>query len=434
MRFLDLIEAKKRGETLSEDQWSEVIRGIVEGQVPDYQIAALLMAVRWRGLAPDEAVGVTSVMVASGERWTFPPEGGPLVDKHSTGGVGDKVSLVLAPLAAACGCRVPMISGRGLGHSGGTLDKLESIPGLRTDLDRAQFARQLDEIGVAMGAQTAHLVPADRILYALRDATATVDEPGLITASILSKKIAEGTRALVLDVKTGRGAFLPGIEATRRLAQRLLATARGAGLATTALMTDMDQPLGRTIGNALEVAEAIECLRGEGPPALRELSIELTAEMLLLGRLAGTLTAARERVTRALDDGSALDRFGALIEAQGGDRAVLDDRSRLPASKQSRAILAPAAGYVTDLDPLAVGRAAVALRAGRLHRDAVIDPGAGVVLHAIRGDELARGEPWATMSFGPDADTETAHRLLNHALTVGPSAPAPRPLIIERHA
>jgi pyrimidine-nucleoside phosphorylase len=434
MRFLDLIEAKKRGDALAPDRWSAAIRAIVAGGVPDYQIAALLMAVRWRGMDAAEAVALTEAMIDSGERWKFDAPPGPLVDKHSTGGVGDKVSLVLAPLAAACGCAVPMVSGRGLGHSGGTLDKLETIPGFRTDLSREAFARQLDAIGVAMGAQTEHLVPADRILYALRDATATVDEPGLITASILSKKIAEGASALVLDVKVGRGAFLGSIEATRELALRLLSTARGAGLATTALLTDMDQPLGRAVGNALEVREALACLRGEGPEALRQITLELTAEMLLLGGIERSRDRALQLATRELDAGAALEKFRDLIAAQGGDPAIVDAPDRLPAATDTGDLVATADGFLLDLDPLAVGRASVALRAGRDTREAAIDPGAGVVLHAVRGEEVRAGQPWATMHFGSGADLDTAARLLERAATFGDAAPSPRPLIIERHA
>jgi len=434
MHFLDLIEAKKNGRTIDAERWRAAIGLIVAGEVPDYQVAALLMAIRWQGLTPDEATDLTEVMADSGERWSFPAAGGPLVDKHSTGGVGDKVSLVLAPLAAACGCRVPMVSGRGLGHSGGTLDKLEAIPGFRTHLTRDEFAGLLDTIGVAMGAQTHTLVPADRILYALRDATATIDEPGLITASILSKKIAEGTSGLVLDVKVGRGSFLGDHEPTRALAVRLIAAARGAGLATTALLTDMDRPLGLAVGNALEVAEAIACLRGTGPAALRELSLELTAEMLLLGDLEPDIEAARAHARRCLDNGSALRRFEQLVEAQGGEPAVASDPSLLPQASDTRALKARSSGYVVDLDPLSIGRAAVALRAGRHHRDDTIDPGAGIVLEVGVGDAITAGAAWATMHFGAGARIDAATDLLNASIRIGDEPPPTRPLIIERHA
>jgi pyrimidine-nucleoside phosphorylase len=434
MRFLDLIEAKKAGGSLPSASWDAAIAAIVGGEVPDYQITALLMAIRWRGLDEQEAVDLTRAMAGSGDTWIHPEDGPPLVDKHSTGGVGDKVSLVLAPLAAACGCRVPMVSGRGLGHSGGTLDKLESIPGFRTQLSREQFGDQLERLGVAMGAQTEQLVPADRILYALRDATATVDEPGLITASILSKKIAEGTRNLVLDVKVGRGAFLGDLERCRDLARRLVAVACDAGVRTTAVLTDMDQPLGRAVGNAVEVAEAIACLSGAGPPDLRELSIELTGEMLRLGGLAEDADDGRRLAAKRLDSGHALERFTQLVEAQGGDPAVAERPETLPRGSQTTNLYPAGDGFVADLDPLAVGRAAVALRAGRDHREDRVDPGAGVFLHARRGEALDASAPWATMTFEPGADHDRARLLLESALTIGRTAPGPCPLIIERHA
>jgi len=285
MRFLDLIEAKKTGQALSSAQIDWMISAYVDGVIPDYQMAAFLMAVRWRGLDNSEAAALTQAMVASGERYSWPAAAGVPVDKHSTGGVGDKVSLVLAPLAAAAGCTVPMISGRGLGHTGGTLDKLESIPGMRADLSADELAAGVAANGFAMGAQTSSLVPADRMLYALRDATGTVDDTGLITASILSKKIAEGARALVLDVKTGSGAFFEELAVARALAARLRSVAAEAGLPCSALITDMSQPLGAAIGNSLEIEESLECLSGGGPADLRELVLALGAEMLRLAEL-----------------------------------------------------------------------------------------------------------------------------------------------------
>ena len=432
MRFVDLIETKKRGRSLAPEQIRWAIAEYVADRVPDYQMAALLMAIRWRGLDDEEVVALTEAMVASGERFDLSGFDRPVVDKHSTGGVGDKVSLILAPLVAACGCVVPMVSGRGLGHTGGTLDKLESIPGFRTDLDADAFVAQLRRIGVAMGAQTERFVPADRRLYALRDVTATVDDTGLITASILSKKIAEGTRALVLDVKDGSGAFFASLAQARRLADRLLAVARRAGLECTALLTSMDAPLGRAVGNALEVREAIACLAGGGPGDLRRIVLALAEQMLLLGGACPSAQEARRHAREALDGGAARARFEQLIRAQGGDARVVADPDLLPRAAASEALASPAEGVVAAIDALAVGRAAIALRAGRDRKEDTIDPGAGIVLEVGVGDPVGRGQPWATIHYGPDADVATATRLLTSALRVTPQPPPPTPLILER--
>lgn len=433
MRFLDLIEHKKRGEEIDGPDWHAAVQAYVQGRVPDYQMAALLMAVRWRGLSDAETSSLLDAMIASGERWNFDHLGGPVVDKHSTGGVGDKVSLVLAPLAAACGCIVPMISGRGLGHSGGTLDKLECIPGLRTRLERPEFERQLSDIGVAMGAQTERLVPADRLLYALRDATATVDEPGLITASILSKKIAEGARGLVLDVKTGGGAFLQGREATTALADRLCRVGATAGMRCVAWLTDMNAPLGRAVGNAPEVLEALACLRGGGPEDLRELVLTLTAEMLSVAGLHDA-ASARERAAAALDSGEALARFARLVEAQGGDPRIAENDALLPRAPRTLDLLPHEGAWIAGLDARAIGNAAVTLGAGRDTKEANVDPAAGLVLHAVVGDRVAIGTPWATLHYRDGAAVELAARLMRSAVRLGDSPPAPQPLLIERRA
>lgn len=434
MRFVDLIETKKNGGSLTGAQLGEALTAYLDGRVPDYQMAALLMAIRWRGLDDAEAVALTASMVASGDRYDLSQLDGPAVDKHSTGGVGDKTSLPLASLAAACGCVVPMVSGRGLGHTGGTLDKLESIPGLRTDLDAARFYAQLGELGVAMGAQTEALVPADRRLYALRDVTGTVDDSGLITASILSKKIAEGADALVLDVKVGSGAFFSELEDARALADRLLGVAQGAGLACSALLTDMDQPLGLTIGNALEVKEAIAVLRGEGPEDLRQLVLELGAEMLHLGGLASERTAALETVRGALDSGAAMARFLQMVEAQGGDPRCIESPERLPQAPERVDVVAPHGGWTQAIDARRLGLAAIALRAGRDTKDDPIDPGAGLVLHTKRGGCVEADMPWITLHFSAGADVERARGLVTAALTLSEHPPASSPLILERRA
>ncbi|MFQ5743238.1 MAG: thymidine phosphorylase [Acidobacteriota bacterium] len=430
--FVDLIESKKAGERLTEEQILSLIDAYCGDRIPDYQMAAFLMAVRWRGLSDEETAALTRAMVRSGVSFDHSDIPGPKIDKHSTGGVGDKVSLVLAPLAAACGCIVPMVSGRGLGHTGGTLDKLESIPGLRTDLDAMTFRRLLAEIGVAMAAQTDELVPADRRLYALRSATATIDESGLITASILSKKIAEGAEALVLDVKVGSGAFMPRLEAARSLADRLCAVARIEALECTSLLTDMDQPLGRAVGNAVEAAEAIDTLKGDGPEDLRTLVLELMVEMLTLGGLASSHVKARDMAGEALTSGRALEVFTTLVERQGGDPAVVDDPQRLPQAAEKRALTPSRQGYIARLDARLVGEAALALGAGRGTKEAEIDPAAGLLLHAKRGDPVDPGTPWVTLHYGPAADLERALLKLAAAITIADGPPNEPGLIMER--
>ena len=434
MVFLELIEKKKVGAPLAADEIEWSVEAYLREEIPDYQMAAFLMAVRWRGLTDEETAVLTRSMARSGETFDFSAVDGPKVDKHSTGGVGDKVSLALAPLAAACGCVVPMVSGRGLGHTGGTLDKLESIPGFRTDLDAAAFHAQLETIGVAMGAQTAELVPADRRLYELRSLTGTVDDTGLITASILSKKIAEGADSLVLDVKVGSGAFMREPDDARALAERLCHVAGLAGLRCAALITDMSQPLGAAVGNAIEVAEAIDLLNGdaEAPPDLRRLTVELTAEMILLGGLAEADDALRT-AQAALDDGSARERFAQLVETQGGDPRIVENPGLLPQPAASQQLLAPATGYVGSLDARLVGDAALSLGAGRVRREDPVDPAAGLRLHVKYGSEVDRDAPWATLYYGDQADVARAVAKLEEAISIVPEQPPEVPLVKERY-
>jgi len=434
--FVEIIEKKRDGGELSNAEIDTLIEQYVADEIADYQMSAFLMATMWRGLSDNETAALTRAMTDSGVHFDFSDIPGPKIDKHSTGGVGDKVSLLLAPLAAACGCIVPMVSGRGLGHTGGTLDKLESIPGFRTDLSYDEFRRQLRDIGVAMGAQTADLVPADRRLYELRSLTATVPQTGLITASILSKKIAEGAEGLVLDVKTGSGAFMQRLEDAHKLADRLYHVAGLAGLKCSVLITDMDQPLGCTVGNALEVRESIEVLQrsAEHSADLEELTLELTAEMIVLGGLADDHDAAKAAATRALEDGAALERLRLIIERQGGDAGVVDDPSRLPQAASSRPVVAPAQGFIERLDARLIGDAALALGAGRTRRSDALDPGAGIELHAKRGDHVDRDEPWATLYHGAGADLERALQKLEAALTIGSDQPAEVPLLKERRS
>jgi len=428
MRFLDLIEAKKTGQALSSAQIDWMISAYVDGVIPDYQMAAFLMAVRWRGLDNSEAAALTQAMVASGERYSWPAAAGVPVDKHSTGGVGDKVSLVLAPLAAAAGCTVPMISGRGLGHTGGTLDKLESIPGMRADLSADELAAGVAANGFAMGAQTSSLVPADRMLYALRDATGTVDDTGLITASILSKKIAEGARALVLDVKTGSGAFFEELAVARALAARLRSVAAEAGLPCSALITDMSQPLGAAIGNSLEIEESLECLSGGGPADLRELVLALGAEMLSLAELDDDAAGQLEQL---LDSGAAREKFLAMVATQGGDATAVD-RGKLPRAPEETVVEASADGYVAAIDARALGLAAIALRAGRSTRDDVIDPTAGLMVSLRLGDAVHVGDEWTRMHHHDGADVDHARHLVHAALTITADPPEVPPLIHKR--
>ncbi|HVR63480.1 MAG TPA: thymidine phosphorylase [Polyangia bacterium] len=412
------IAHKRDGGELPDDAIRAIINGAVGGAIPDYQLAALLMAIVWRGLSPRELGIWMEAMIGSGDRLRLDDVPGRKVDKHSTGGVGDKISICLAPLVAACGVPVPMMAGRALGHTGGTLDKLEAIPGMRVDLPPATFRRVLRATGLVLAGQSQHLVPPDRLLYALRDATATVESIPLIASSILSKKIAEGTDALVMDVKVGSGAFLPARADARRLARTLIDLGRRAGLSVVALLTAMDQPLGRAVGNACEIAEAIDVLRGAGPPDTRELTLALGAEMLVAGRAARDLADGRARVAAAVASGAGLDRLRRCVALQGGDARAIDDPARLPAARHRALWKAPRAGTITRIDAGAVGRAATLLGAGRLRKEDRVDPAVGIVFHAKQGDTVARGEPVATIHFNDAARWAAARPILDGAISV----------------
>lgn len=433
MRAVDLIRRKRDGLPLDPDQIRAFVSGVTDGTWPDYQVAAFLMAVVWRGMTTPEASALTSAMVASGERLDLSAFGEGVVDKHSTGGVGDKISLVLAPLAAACGVVVPMMSGRGLGHTGGTLDKLEAIPGFRTRLEVDEIRRTLAATGCAMVGQTEHIAPADRRLYALRDVTATVESIPLICASILSKKIAEGARALVLDVKAGRGAFMKTPVEARNLAEWLIDIAESSGLPTEALITAMDAPLGLAVGNAPEVVESIETLKGRGPADIETLSVELTTRMLMVGGVERDATRAAHRVREALASGQALERLRAIIAAQGGDPRVIDDYARLPQPSTSQAFHASTSGIIHRIDAEAVGLAAVALGAGRDRADAEVDSSAGIVFDVREGDAVFAGDRVATVVARDAGRVSQAVRMLGEAIIVSDEPASPRPpLIIER--
>ena len=435
MRAVDLIRRKRDGGELTAAEIRFLVDGIATREVPDYQWSALTMAILWRGMTPAETAALVDAMLHSGTVLDLSDIPGPKVDKHSTGGVGDKTSLILAPIAAACGVTVPMVSGRGLGHTGGTLDKLESIPGFRIDLDLAAYRRVARECGLVLIGQTAEIAPADRVLYALRDATATVESVPLITASILSKKLAEGIDALVLDVKTGDGAFMARRDDARALAESMTRIGRELGTPVQALITSMDEPLGRTVGNALEVRECVECLEGRGPDDLMEVSLELAAEMLVLGGVAADRVAAVARCRRAIADGSALDRFRRVVAAQGGDPRVCDDPGGvLPKAARTETVRAARAGFVTRLRAWPVGQASMLIGGGRCTVSDRIDPAAGILLHRKVGDPVAVGDAIAELRFNPAhaSAVPAALDMLAGAVEIGAEPPQRAPLVLER--
>jgi pyrimidine-nucleoside phosphorylase len=432
MRAVDLIRTKRDGGLLDRAALEWFVAGVTDGSMPEYQTAALLMAIVLRGMAPEETAALTDAMVRSGVRVEYPGLPRIAVDKHSTGGVGDKTSIILAPLAAACGAYVPMMSGRGLGHTGGTLDKLESIPGFRTGLPLDELRRGVETIGCAMIGQTSEVAPADRKLYALRDVTATVESIPLITASIMSKKIAEGVGALVLDVKCGDGAFMKTQDDARALARSLVATGELAGVRTEALLTSMDEPLGHAVGNALEIIESLETLKGRGPAALESLSVELAARMVLLSGIEPDLEAATSRVRQAIASGAGVEKFRAIVENQGGDPRAIDDYSRLPAAPDKDVITAPRGGIVTAMRAEAVGRAAVGLGAGRDRLDAAIDPAVGFMVVAPVGSRVNAGDPIVEIHHRGGRGLAEARRLLQSAIDVADAPVAGRPLVLER--
>ncbi len=421
---------KRDGGALTRDEIVAFVQGVTAGTLPDYQASALLMAILLRGMTPDETAWLTDAMVHSGIRVDLRDIPGVKVDKHSTGGVGDKTSLVLAPVAAACGVPVPMMSGRGLGHTGGTLDKLESIPGFRTGLSLEEMRAALVRTNCAMLGQTSQIAPADKKLYALRDVTGTVESIPLISASIMSKKIAEGIDALVLDVKTGSGAFMKTEADSRRLAEMLVAIGRASGVRTEAVITDMDTPLGEAVGNALEVVECLEILKGRGDARLVECCRELTVRMLLLGQMASDRADAERRIERAIASGEALERFRRIIEGQGGDPHVVDDYSRLPAAPSTVVVTAERGGYLSRLDAELVGRASVVLGAGRDRVDDAVDPAVGILVKARPGALVASGEAILELHYRTQAKLDAALALARRAITIGDQPPALRPIIV----
>jgi len=430
MRVVDLIRRKRDSGELTREEIGFLIAGYTRNEIPDYQMAAWLMAVVLRGMTRAELAALTEAMLNSGQTLDFSDLPGKKVDKHSTGGVGDKTSLVIAPVAAAGGLRVPMISGRGLGHSGGTLDKLESISGFNVNLSLDEFRRVLSTCGCALIGQTAEIAPADKKIYALRDVTSTVESAYLICASIMSKKLAEGIDALVLDVKTGSGAFMRKEEDAVALAELMVETGRQMGKEVVALITDMDQPLGRKAGNALEVEEALEVLHGAGPDDLREVCLELAAWMFYLGGLASSVAEGKKLAAEMIATGRARDKFREIIRLQGGDAEVVDDPARLPRARYTADVLSPAAGYVASTQCEWLGIACMALGGGRERKEDSIDHAVGLVFHKKVGDAVKQHEPLCTIHYNSEARLAEARRLVEQSYRVGPSAPLQaRPLI-----
>jgi pyrimidine-nucleoside phosphorylase len=428
IRPAELIERKRRGEELGDDELAELVLGYARGDVPDYQMSAFLMAVCFQGLTPSETHVLTDAMIQSGETIDLHTAlGRKVVDKHSTGGVGDKTSLAVGPIVAACGVPFGKMSGRGLGHTGGTLDKLESIPGFRVELSVEELVAQVRDVGIAIIGQTGDLVPADKLLYALRDVTATVDEVSLIAASIMSKKIAGGADAIVLDVKVGDGAFMKTIAAARELAQAMLDLGQRAGRETVCVLTDMDQPLGGAVGNALEVREARATIRGEGPADFTELVLASSAHLLALSDLDVDEVEGRRRAEQAVADGSASATWERWIAAQGGDPA----EDALPTAPVVREVAAPQDGVVTRLGAVAVGHAAMRLGAGRMAKDDEIDHAVGVVCHAKRGDAVVRGDVLADVHARDDRSAADACDEVLAAYAIGDDAPERKSIVLE---
>jgi len=425
-----LIERKKNGESLKPEDWHWIVNSFTSGDLPAYQMAALLMAVWFRGLTFQETMAFTEAMMNSGVCHNFASFDKPAIDKHSTGGVGDKVSLALAPLAAACGVAVPMVSGRGLGHTGGTLDKLASIPGYSISLSPEKFRAQLEKIGCAIIGQSDSMAPADGMVYALRDVTATVDCVPLIAASIMSKKLAAGPIGFVFDVKVGSGAFMKTVERAEELAELLLRIGDSMGRRVTALLTRMDEPIGFTVGNALEVKEIVDLLKGEGPRDLRELTIALCSEMIELGGLQDR-SSAEHTAESKLKDGSALSVFRAMVEAQGGDTSFVDTNA-LPEAPLVKEVTAWKTGYIDAIDAREVGFAAVELGAGRRKVDDTIDPSVGFVFKVKTGSYVETGESILEIHARDENDAETAERSIKRAISITGALSEKRPMIIRR--
>lgn len=431
MRMYDIIAKKKQGHVLTQQEIEFFIKGFTAGEIPDYQASALTMAICFKGMTPEETAQLTQAMAESGDMVDLSPIPGVKVDKHSTGGVGDKTTLIVAPLVAACGLHVAKMSGRGLGHTGGTVDKLESIPGFRTSLTTEEFFSAVKMAGLAVAGQSGNLAPADKKLYALRDVTATVDSMPLIASSIMSKKLAAGADAILLDVKTGSGAFMKTLEDSIELARTMVDIGERVGRRTAALITDMDIPLGKAIGNALEVTEAVETLRGKGPADLTEVCLRLAANMLVLAGQGDEKTCL-EKVKKALEDGSALARLRDMVVAQGGDPTVIDDPSRFAQAPYMLEVKAPQSGFISRMDTTACGIASVMLGAGRETKESSIDYSAGILVHKKTGDAVTEGEVLAQLYASDQKLLEPAAQHYLSALQFAQQAPAKAPLVLAR--
>ena len=431
MRMYDLILKKKQGGELSTDEIRYMIEGFTGGSIPDYQMSAMTMAICFRGMTPRETVDLTLAMRDSGDVLDLSGIKGVKVDKHSTGGVGDKTSLALTPIIAALGVPVAKMSGRGLGHTGGTIDKLECFDGFTTGLSEEQFAGNVNTIGIAIAGQTANLAPADKKLYALRDVTATVDQMSLIASSIMSKKLASGSDAIVLDVKTGNGAFMKKLEDSRALAKEMVSIGTMAGKKTVAVITDMDQPLGRAVGNSLEVREAIDTLRGEGPADFKEVVFALGSQMLMLAGRAADEKEARALMEGVIEDGSALDKFAQFVRAQGGDAAPVYDTSLLPVAGKTLEVTAKESGYVHRILAEDIGIACMTLGGGRETKESAIDLSVGIILEKKNGDAVSDGEVLATIYGNDDAKMQAAYEKIAHAYGIAKEPAAFVPVVRE---
>jgi len=430
MRIYDIIDKKKNGEELTKDEIYFFVNGLTDGSIPEYQISPLLMAICWKGMTDDETFQLTNAMIASGERVDLSSIPALKLDKHSTGGVGDKTSLVLCPMLVACGAKVAKASGRGLGHTGGTLDKLESIPGFNINLSNEEFIDQVNKIGIAIIGQTANLCPADKKMYALRDATCTVDSIPLIASSIMSKKIADGSDIQLLDVKYGNGAFMKDLESARALATLMVTIGKKAGLKTAAEITDMSQPLGNAIGNSLEVIEAINALRGNGPKDLMELCYESGSLLLVLAGLASNKETARKRLENSINSGAAFDVFCKMVQHQGGDVSYVKDTSNFPVAKYTEKIKAITEGYITSINAYDLGIQAMKLGAGRKYEEDTIDYAAGILLNKKLGDYVKKGELLCTLySERPNLSEYISDILFD--ITIGPEKPELKPIVEE---
>lgn len=431
MRMYDLITKKKHGEVLTDEEIQFMITGYVNGDIPDYQMSAMTMAIWFNGMNDHEITELTKVMAKSGDMIDLSAIEGKKVDKHSTGGVGDKTTLIVAPIVAACGGKVAKMSGRGLGHTGGTVDKLEAIPGYRTVLDRKEFFDTVNKCGVSVIGQSGNLAPADKKLYALRDVTATVDSIPLIASSIMSKKLAAGSDCILLDVKTGSGAFMKTLDDSIKLAQTMVAIGEGAGRRTVALITDMDTPLGFGIGNSLEVMESMDVLKGHGPEDLTEVSLQLASNMLyLVGK--GTPEECRAMAEKSIEDGSAFETFCTMVKAQGGDDAVLRDYTKFAQAPFKLDVVADRDGFITKMNAEEIGETSVVLGAGRETKESDIDFSAGLVLHKKFGDAVKKGDSLVTLYTSKEESLKNAERMYLEAITIGDTQPEKEPLVYAR--